>query len=70
MVGILGWGPAVGKFIKVNDAWLKVVGVLGEAIQSGSQSRGGRREDLNNIVYVPLQHVRIQLLGHEQLSQR
>ena len=52
-VDILGYGPAVKKFIKVNDAWLEVAGVLGEAIQSGSQTRGGRMEDLNNIVYVP-----------------
>jgi len=50
---ILGYGPAAGKYIKVNDTWLEVIGVLGEALQSGARSRGGRIEDPNNIVYIP-----------------
>jgi putative ABC transport system permease protein len=52
-VNMLGYGPAVGKYVKVNDTWLEVVGVLAEQVQAGSQSRGGQMEDLNNIVYVP-----------------
>ena len=52
-VNLLGYGPALGKFVKVNDTWLEVVGVLGEQVQAGSQSRGGQMEDVNNIVYVP-----------------
>ena len=53
-VSLLGYGPAIGKFVKVNDSWLEVVGVLGELIVSGSQSSGGKMEDLNNVVYIPL----------------
>jgi putative ABC transport system permease protein len=53
-VSLLGYGTAVGKFVKVNDSWLEVVGVLGELIVSGSQSSGGKMEDLNNVVYIPL----------------
>jgi putative ABC transport system permease protein len=53
-VSLLGYGPAVGKFIKVNDTWLEVVGVLGEQLMAGSQSSGGSMQDINNIVYVPL----------------
>jgi putative ABC transport system permease protein len=52
-VDILGYGPAVGKFVKVNDSWLEVVGVLEEAIQAGGQSQGGRMQNLDNIIYVP-----------------
>ncbi len=52
-VDVLGFAPALGKFIKVNDTWLEVIGVLTEAVQAGSQTRGGRMEDLNNIIYVP-----------------
>ncbi len=37
-VDILGYGAAVGKFVKVNDTWLEVVGVLGESIQAAGQS--------------------------------
>ena len=25
-VSLLGYGPAVGKFVKVNDTWLRVAG--------------------------------------------
>jgi putative ABC transport system permease protein len=53
-VSLLGYGPAVGKFVKINDTWLEVVGVLGELIVAGSQSSGGKMEDLNNVVYIPL----------------
>ena len=52
-VDILGYGAAVGKFVKVNDTWLEVVGVLGESIQAAGQSQGGRMRDLNNTIYVP-----------------
>jgi putative ABC transport system permease protein len=53
-VNLLGYGPAVGKFVKVNDNWLEVTGVLSEQIASGSQTSGGKLQDLNNIIYVPL----------------
>jgi putative ABC transport system permease protein len=53
-VSLLGYGPALGKFVKVNDNWLEVVGVLGEQLVSSGQSSGGKMQDLNNIVYVPL----------------
>ena len=54
-VSLLGYGPAVGKHIKLNDSWLEVVGVLAETVPSTSgKGAGGKMEDLNNIVYVPL----------------
>jgi len=52
-VDLLGYGMAVGKTVKVNDTWLEVVGVLGETLTAGGQSRGGRMENLNNVIYVP-----------------
>jgi putative ABC transport system permease protein len=53
-VNLLGYGPGVGKFVKVNDAWLEVIGVLGEQLMAGSTNTGGTMQDLNNIVYIPL----------------
>ena len=53
-VSLLGYGQAVGKFVKVNDTWLEVAGVLGGQLVSSGQSSGGKMQDLNNIVYVPL----------------
>jgi putative ABC transport system permease protein len=52
-VALLGYGPAVGKFVKVNDTWLEVVAVLGEQVRSGSSGKAGGSEDANNSVYVP-----------------
>ena len=53
-VNLLGYGPAAGKFIKVNDSWMEVVGVLNEQLMAGSQSSGGAMQDINNIIYIPI----------------
>ncbi len=53
-INLLGYGSATGKFIKVNDVWLEVVGVLTEQLMAGAQNTGGAMQDLNNIVYIPL----------------
>ncbi|MBI1788174.1 MAG: ABC transporter permease [Acidobacteria bacterium] len=54
-VNLLGYGAAVGQFVKVNDTWLQVVGVLGERAAGGSQTTpGGQLEDVNNRILIPL----------------
>jgi putative ABC transport system permease protein len=53
-VSVLGYEPAVGKFVKVNDTWLQVVGVLKEQLMAGAQNSGGAMQDVNNVIYVPL----------------
>lgn len=53
-VNLLGYAPAVGKYVKVNDTWMQVVGVLHEQLMAGSQSSGGAMQDINNIIYIPL----------------
>ena len=55
---LLGYDKAVGKYVKVNDNWLEVVGVLGETIAATGKSSGGKMEDLNNVIYVPAQTFR------------
>jgi len=52
-INLLGYEPAVGKFVKVNDTWLQVVGVLAEQIMAGSQNVGAQMLDLNNVVFTP-----------------
>ena len=51
-VSVLGYAPALGKYVKVNDTWLQVVGVLQNQISSGSGT--AQAVDPNFIVYVPL----------------
>jgi len=53
-VNLLGYGPAIGKFVKVNDTWLEVIGVLSELLMAGAQNSGAGMMDVNNIVYIPL----------------
>ena len=53
-INLLGYGSATGKFVKVNDVWLEVVGVLTEQLMAGAQNTGSAMQDLNNIVYIPL----------------
>jgi putative ABC transport system permease protein len=53
-VSLLGYAPAIGKYVKVNDTWMEVVGVLHEQLMAGSQSSGGSMQDINNIIYIPL----------------
>src|SRR5260370_30697883 len=52
-IELLGYGPALGKFVKANDTWLEVVGALQERISAGESSKGGEMDDPNNIIYVP-----------------
>jgi len=52
-VSLLGYEPALNKYVKVNDTWLKVVGVLKERLAAGAQSSGGTMQDPNNLVYIP-----------------
>ncbi len=52
-ISLLGYSPAPGKYVKVNDTWLEVVGVLREQVGAGGRSSGGKMIDANNVVYVP-----------------
>ncbi len=53
-VNLLGYGAAIGKYVKVNDTWMVVVGVLNEQLMAGAQNSGGAMQDVNNIIYIPL----------------
>jgi putative ABC transport system permease protein len=52
-INLLGYGNAIGEYIKVNDTWLQVIGVLSARGQAGSRNLGGKMEDLNNRIYIP-----------------
>lgn len=51
-INLLGFEPAVGKKIKINDTWLEVVGVLAE--QVGDGGTGVKIQDRNNAIFIPL----------------
>ena len=39
-VNLLGYQSAVGKYVKVNDTWLQVIGVLAQQASGGCRRRG------------------------------
>jgi putative ABC transport system permease protein len=50
---LLGYGPgATGKYIKVNDTWLQVVGVLAPQVSEGAGA-SGQSDDRNQLIYIP-----------------
>jgi len=56
-VNLLGYEPAVGKFVKINDIWLQVVGVLAQQATADSDVEGLEVVDRNNLIIAPLNTV-------------
>ena len=54
-VNVLGFDPAVGKYVKINDVWLQVIGVL--APQATADSDEVEVGDRNNMIIAPLNTV-------------
>ncbi len=51
---LLGYGDAVGRYVKVNDVWLRVIGVLASQATYQTEVEGVQMEDRNHLIYVPL----------------
>ena len=49
-----GFGPALGRRLKVNERWLTVIGVLAPARGSGREVQGVRLVSTANDVYLPV----------------
>jgi putative ABC transport system permease protein len=56
-VNLLGFEPAVGKFVKVDNVWLQVIGVLAAQATADSGTSGLEVVDRNNTVIAPLNTV-------------
>jgi putative ABC transport system permease protein len=53
-VGLFGPIDPVGRFVKVNDQWYRVVGVAGPQLAVQSDVGGLPAQDRNNVIYVPV----------------
>ena len=51
---LFGVEDPVGKYLKVNEQWFRVVGVAGPQLTVQSDVAGIPAQDRNNIIYVPL----------------
>jgi putative ABC transport system permease protein len=56
-VNLLGYDNAVGKFVKINDTWLQVIGVLAQQATADSGVEGLEVSSGNNLVIAPLNTV-------------
>mgnify|MGYP005843050425 CR=1 FL=1 len=56
-VNLLGFDKAVGKYVKVNEVWLQVVGVLAPQATAGSDMSQLEVSSANNLVIAPLNTV-------------
>ena len=53
-VNLFGIEEAVGKYIKVNEQWLHVVGVVGTQLTVQGGLEGVGVTDMNNLIYTPV----------------
>jgi putative ABC transport system permease protein len=54
---VFGASQAVGEYIKLNEMWCHVIGIAGPQLAPESDVSGVRTEDMNNLVYAPLNSV-------------
>jgi putative ABC transport system permease protein len=54
-VGLFGADDPIGQFVKINEQWYRVVGVAGPQLALQGDVGGVPAQDLNNVIYVPLQ---------------
>jgi putative ABC transport system permease protein len=53
-ISLFGYEPAVGRYVKVNDIWLQVVGVLAQQATAGNDIEGLEISNGNNLIIAPL----------------
>jgi len=56
-VNLLGYGDAVGKYVKVNDVWLQVIGVLAPQATADTDMSSLEVSSANNLIIAPLNTV-------------
>ena len=56
-VNLLGFKPAVGEFVKVNDVWLQVIGVLTPQASADTDTDSPGALNRNNTIVAPLNTV-------------
>jgi putative ABC transport system permease protein len=56
-VNLLGFDDAIGKYVKINDTWLQVIGVLTPQLSADADVEGLQALNRNNLVIAPLNTV-------------
>jgi putative ABC transport system permease protein len=58
---IFGGRSAIGEHVKVNEQWLRIVGVAGPQLSAQGETSGLPAEDRNNLIYTPLSTATLRL---------
>ena len=56
-INLIGYGEAVGKYVKINEVWLRVVGVMAPQATAEADVEGLEADDRNNLIVAPLNSV-------------
>ena len=56
-LNLLGYDDAIGKYVKINDVWLQVIGVLTPQASADTDVEGVQALNRNNLVIAPLNTV-------------
>ncbi len=51
---LFGFGDVLNKRIKINDIWMKVVGVLADSVIDQQEFEGVKVQNPNNDIYIPI----------------
>lgn len=58
---LFGSANPLGQYVKVNEQWFRVIGVVGAQLSSDTGVEGVPAQDVNNIIYAPLNAARLRL---------
>ena len=62
---LFGTTAAVGEYLKLNEQWYHVIGVVAPQLAAQGDTGGVQNEDLNNVIYAPLNSVRLRMEDSE-----
>jgi len=51
---LFGSASVIGQYVKANETWFRVIGVASPQLSSQTEVSGVPTQDLNNVIYVPL----------------
>jgi len=58
---LFGTSGAVGQYVKLNEQWFHVIGVVGSQLAASGDTTSIPNEDSNNLIYAPLNAVRLRM---------
>jgi len=58
---LFGSSNPLGQYVKVNEQWFRVIGVVSPQLSAQSNSSGAAPVDVNNNIYIPLQSAFLRL---------